>query len=87
MAFKKMMIRGILPHVILIPPIPHLKRLTQTLHGQDMLSESPKPMPTPQEPSIPEPKPPPNPKPRNPRLPTGGDYGPENLRRSTRIRK
>ena len=31
MAFK-MMIREILPHVILIPPIPHLKRLTQTLH-------------------------------------------------------
>lgn len=31
MAFKKMMIRGILTHVILISPIPHLKRLTQTL--------------------------------------------------------
>ena len=60
---------------------------SDTSSGQDMLSESPKPMPTPQEPSIPEPKPPPNPKPRNPRLPTGGDYGPENLRRSTRIRK
>ena len=60
---------------------------SDTSSGQDMLSESPKPMPTPQEPSIPEPKPPPNPKPRNPHLPTGGDYGPENLRRSTRIRK
>ena len=59
---------------------------SDTSSGQDMLSESPTPMPTPQEPSIPEPKPP-NPKPRNPRLPTGGDYGPENLRRSTRIRK
>ena len=29
---QEVMIRGILPHVILIPPIPHLKRLTQTLH-------------------------------------------------------
>ena len=60
---------------------------SDTLSGQDMLSESPKPMPTPQEPSIPEPKQPPNPKPRNPRLPTGGDYGPDNLRRSIRIKK
>ena len=60
---------------------------SDTLSGQDMLSESPKPMPTPQELSIPEPKQPPNPKPRNPRLHTGGDYGPENLRRSTRIKK
>ena len=63
------------------------ERYSDTLSGQDMLSESPKPMPTPQEPSIPEPKQSPNPKPRNPRLPTGGDYGPENLRRSTRIKK
>ena len=60
---------------------------SDTLSGQDMLSESPKPMPTPQEPFIPEPKQPPNPKPRNPRLPTGGDYSPENLRRSTWIKK
>ena len=64
------------------------KTYSDTFSGQDMLSESPKSMPTFQEFSIPEPKqPPPNPKPRNPRLPTGGDYGPENPRRSTRIRK
>ena len=60
---------------------------SDTLSGQDMLSESPKPMPKPQEHSIPEPKQPTNPKPRNPCLPTGGDYGPENLWRSTRIFK
>ena len=56
-----------------------------TLSDQGMLIEV-LPLQTPQEPSNAEPGPPPKPTPRNPRLPTGNDYGPGHPRRSSRIR-